>query len=245
MLRGNGFDDLVQPVGIRIEDGVVSGPVVLKLGVVIHPGAAGDGQFGVVGRGIEHGIRHLNQTRRLLEAEVVVEDDVGGLIVFASLGGHEDDAVCRTRAVDSGGCILQHGHALDFLTGQAAEFFITARHAVDDDERRVGAQRAAAADEHNGIVAPGLTGTVVHDDTGKTACKALGHVHRGVLHQFVTGSRGDRACKSEFSLVAITNGHCFIEHKRIIFQDEIDHRPALNTYHLLFIAHKAGDDAGI
>ena len=89
-------------------------------------------------------------------------------------------------AEDGGRCIFQDVDALDLVTGEAAEFISTALYSVYDDEGAVVSKGASATDEDDRIIFTGLSGTVVHDDAGKTAGEALRQVYGRVLHQFRT-----------------------------------------------------------
>ena len=111
VLGREGFDDRVHPVGIGIADGVRTVAVFLNLLGGVHRRRSVDRPRGVIGLGIEHGIGHLDQTRGLLQAEIVVKSDPGRRVYLSSLGCHENDAVGRPRTVDSGRRILQHGDA--------------------------------------------------------------------------------------------------------------------------------------
>ncbi len=166
VLRGERLDDLVEPVRVRIKDGVVLVDVVLNLGLIVVGRSARNGQFGVVGLGEQHGIRHADQPGRLLQAEIVGEGHGRGVIVLAAFRGHQNDSVCGTSAVDCGGGVLQDIDALDFIPGQPAEFVSAAGHTIDDDKGFVLPQCAASADEHDCVVPSRFSGTVVHDDAG-------------------------------------------------------------------------------
>ena len=244
VLGGDGFHDLAEPVRVRIVDGVVLVDVVLDLRIVVHGRTAADRQALVVGGGVQDGVGQLDHARRLLEAQVIGEAHLRTLVVLASLGRHKDDAVRGAGAVDGGGGVLQDVDALDFVTGQAAEFVATALDAVDDDQRAVVAEGAAAADEHHGVVATRLTGAVVHDDTGHTAGQALGKVHGGVLDQFLTRGGGHRTRQGHLALVAVADRHGLVEDLGVVAEDEVDGGAAIHGDGLLLIPHHAGDEGG-
>ena len=237
VLGGDGLDDFAEPVGVRVGDGIVLVDVMLDLGVVVDGSAAGDRQARVVRGGVEDGVRQFDHAGRLLETQVVGETHLRGLVVLASLGGHQDDAVRGTGAVDGGRGVLQDVDALDFVTGQAAELVTAALDAVDDDERAVVAEGAAAADEHHRVVASRLAGAVVHDDAGHTAREALGQVHGGVLHQFLARGGGDGARQGHLALVAVADGHRLLQDLVVIPELEVDGGAAVHGDGHFLIAH--------
>ena len=244
VLGGDGLDDLAEPVGVRIGDGVVLVAVVLDLGVVVDGSAAGDRQAGVVRRGIEDGVGQLDHARRLLEAQVVGEAHLGRLVVLAALGRHQDDAVRGTGAVDGGRGVLQDVDAFDFVAGEAAEFVAAALDTVDDDQRAVVAEGGAAADEHHRVVASRLAGTVVHDDARHTAGKALGQVHGGVFHEFFARGGGHGARQGHLALVAVADGHGLVQDFMVVPEGEVDGGASVHGDGLLLIAHHTGDEGG-
>ena len=244
VLCGDGLDDFGEPVGVRVGDGVVLVDVVLYLRVAVHRSGAGDREAVVVRRRVEHGVGQLDEAGRALETEVIVEGDGRGLVVFASLGGHEDDTVCRTSTVDGCGRILEDGHALDLVTGEAGEFVATAGDSVDDDERAVVAEGASAADEHGGVVLPGLTRAVVHDHAGESAGKTLGKVDGRVLHEGSTRCGGDGAGERELALAAVTDDDGFLEEFGVGFHGDVDYGKIAGVDFHLLVSDGAGDEDG-
>ena len=111
-------------------------------------------------------IGHLRSSRRLLEALVVGEIDDSPAFRTA-LGGHENHSVSRTRTVDSRLGILQHIDTLDVIGVDLAD--VSPFDAVHDDQRRVVARRAPAADEYLRVGSTRITRTGVHDQARKTS----------------------------------------------------------------------------
>ena len=241
VLEGGRLDDGSQPVRVGIGDGIVLVDVMLHLGVVVHGSAAADGQALVVGCSVQDGIGQFHQPGGLLDTEVIAEGNLGSLVVFAALGGHEDNTVGRAGTVDGSRRVLQDVHAFDFVTGQAAEFVSSSLHAVDDDQGAVVSQGGAASDVHDGVVTAGFAGTVVHDDTGHTAGQTLRKVDGGVFHKFFAGGGGHGAGKGYFPLVAVSDGNRLLENLGVILQHKIHDRAAADFFGGFSVTQKTGN----
>ena len=145
--------------------------------------------------GVLFGVEQTDLLPRLLDAVVGVVGHLGGLALAALLGGHEDDPVSTTCAVNGGGCgVLQDGDALD--VGRVEEVDAPGRDAVDDPQRLGVVERTRTADP-DGLRRSGLSGVLGHLDTGGASLQCLlraEHGHRGgVLDVDGAHSTGDLA----------------------------------------------------
>ncbi len=217
---------LPPPVGAGVVDRVVSGQIVVE--DVLRIGLTGLGMTlnGIVLIHVSTiliSVQHLRDAGRLGQRVTAVVADPD-LSFRSALGGHEDDAVRGTGAVNGGGSILQDGNALNVFGVQARE--VAVGDAVHHDERTGVPQRSLAADEDHGVILARLAGTHVGDDAGRLAGQGVGQVGGGDLLEFLAVHGGNRTRQGRLFLDTVAHDHDFIQILGILGKDDIDERAA-------------------
>ena len=100
VLHGDRLDDFVQPVSIRIQDQIIACRIVLELRFVVVRSRSCDSQLVIIGMGVQNGISHVHQPRRLLQAYVIGKGDSRSFAINTPFGRNQDHAVRRSGTVD-------------------------------------------------------------------------------------------------------------------------------------------------
>ena len=169
------------------------------------------------GEGVRIG--HLRSSRRLLEALVVGEIDDSPAFRTA-LGGHENHSVGRTRTVDSRLGILQHVDTLDVIGVDLAD--VSPFDAVHDDQRRVVARRAPAADEYLRVGSTRITRTGVHDQARKTSRQRGSDINGRAGGDLFTFDRNHRTGQRRLFARTVAHHHHFVDGCRGLLQHDFE-----------------------
>ena len=104
------------------------------------------------------------------------------------LGGHEDDAVGGTGAVDGGGTrVFQNGEILDVIGIQVVESTLVGNETVDDEQRRVVRRGGDTTDVEVRALTVRVEALALDDDVRRGTLERLGDIgDRTVFEEFRT-----------------------------------------------------------
>ena len=164
------------------------------------------------------------------------------------LGGHHDDAVAGTQAIDGCRSILQHGNAFDIFRVELRELkvridtlvgvgiTVRADHAVDHDQRG-----AITAQADIGAEGTGRTAGLTDQQAGHLTLKGGDDIVLLGLGHILRTHRGDGAGQGFLFLGTVTDKHRFFKHLSILDKDDVNGR-AITDGHLLGGAADKRDD---
>ena len=164
-------------------------------------------------------VQHLRNDGRVLPADIAVVADLD-IAFLALLGGHQDDAVRGSGAIDSRRCrILQDVDALD--VGRVERADVAAGHTVNDIERLVRADGTHASDVHIESVT-GLTGVGDDAHTGRRRLQGSKRTGAVELHDVITLDLDGRTGNQLFLLDAVTDDNDIFEEFRAAVEHDVD-----------------------
>ena len=147
----------------------------------------------------------------LTDAVLAVIGDTG-LLGVTLFGGHQDNGAGVQTIHRSGGCVLEHRDALDFV---GFDFVEVARDAVHY------ADSALSADEQRGGIGAWLAALLESDHTRNAGADRGRHTHRRGLEDFGALHGADRIGQGGFLLGSVTDHHNFVEDGRVVFQRHV------------------------
>ena len=176
LAQGVLFEDHAEPVGVRIEIGIlrmefpVVGDLLLRVDAVQTARRRVVVHLFVLGLHVAYGVFVFGHAGRIVERNRIGVVHRGRFAALGAFGGDEDYAGGGTRSVDGRRCgVFQHG---DILHVGRIDIADRSGGAVDDDQRRAVLHRGDAADADGGVGAGGRIGPR-HGDSGQSPLKGV------------------------------------------------------------------------
>ena len=210
LAQGVLFEDHAEPVGVRIEIGIlrvefpVVGDLLLRVDAVQTARRRVVVHLFVLGLHVAHGVFVFGHAGRIVERDRIGVVHRGRFAALGAFGGDEDHAGGGAGSVDGGrGGVFQHGDILHIGRIDIAD---RSGGAVDDDQRRAVFHRGDAADADGGVGAGGRIGPR-HGDSGQSPLKGVRNLAGFAGGECRAVNAGDGARKILFAHRAVADHH--------------------------------------